>query len=85
MINDGDDDQEFETNAEGLTRTEEAKCLQAFKAFDRTGSGFVDVVELRILLEMMGRKLSEDEVYALLDNQKHSKQISYAEFRHVIA
>ena len=43
-----------ETNAEGLTREEESKCWEAFSAFDKDNSGYIDATELRIVLEMMG-------------------------------
>lgn len=44
-----DNDQE-----EGLTKEEEAKCWEAFSAFDKDSSGYIDANELRIVLEMMG-------------------------------
>ena len=49
-----EDLQENDTNAEGLTREEEAKCWEAFSAFDKDNSGYIDATELRIVLEMMG-------------------------------
>ena len=57
---------EYETNAEGLTREEEAKCFEAFTAFDKEKQGFIDIIELRIVLELMGRKMSEDEIFKLI-------------------
>ena len=47
----GAEDQEQE---EGLTKEEEAKCWEAFSAFDKDSSGYIDANELRIVLEMMG-------------------------------
>ena len=38
----------------GLTKEEEAKCYEAFSAFDKDSSGYIDANELRIVLEMMG-------------------------------
>ena len=43
-----------ENEQEGLTKEEEAKCFEAFSAFDKDNSGFIDAAELRIVLEMMG-------------------------------
>ena len=40
--------------AETLTKEEEAKFWEAFSAFDKDSSGFIDANELRIVLEMMG-------------------------------
>ncbi len=34
MNTQNDQNREYETNAEGLTRDEEAKCFEAFSAFD---------------------------------------------------
>ena len=39
---------------DGLTAEEERKCDEAFSAFDKDNSGFIDAQELRIVLEMMG-------------------------------
>lgn len=38
----------------GLTKEEQDKCWEAFSAFDKDGSGFIDANELKIVLEMMG-------------------------------
>ena len=43
-----------DANGEGLTREEQAKCWEAFSAFDKDSSGKIDANELRIVLEMMG-------------------------------
>ena len=41
-------------DVDALTKEEEAKCWEAFSAFDKDSSGFIDANELRIVLEMMG-------------------------------
>ena len=46
--------EEPEEVEEGLTKEEEQKCWEAFSAFDKDSSGFIDANELRIVLEMMG-------------------------------
>ena len=43
-----------ENEGEGLTKEEESKCWEAFSAFDKDSSGYIDANELRIVLEMMG-------------------------------
>ena len=43
-----------ENETEALTKEEEAKCFEAFSAFDKDSSGKIDANELRIVLEMMG-------------------------------
>ena len=51
------DSSERENDSEGLdglTVEEEKKCDEAFAAFDKDNSGFIDAQELRIVLEMMG-------------------------------
>lgn len=47
---DGEENEE----EEGLTKEEQAKCWEAFSAFDKDSSGYIDANELRIVLEMMG-------------------------------
>ena len=51
---------------EGLTKEEEAKCWEAFSAFDKDSSGFIDANELRIVLEMMGQKTTEEEIFRMI-------------------
>ena len=58
--------QNDDTNADGLTREEEAKCWEAFSAFDKDNSGYIDATELRIVLEMMGQKTTEEEIYRMI-------------------
>ena len=41
-------------DGDALTKEEEAKCWEAFSAFDKDSSGYIDANELRIVLEMMG-------------------------------
>ena len=57
------EDQEQE---EGLTKEEEAKCWEAFSAFDKDSSGYIDANELRIVLEMMGQKTTEEEIFRMI-------------------
>ncbi len=40
-----------EDSSYGLTKEEELKCWEAFSAFDKDGSNFIDSHELRIVLE----------------------------------
>ena len=56
------DDNEFE----GLTKEEDAKCFEAFSAFDKDSSGKIDANELRIVLEMMGQKTTEEEIFRMI-------------------
>ena len=50
----------------GLSKDEERKCQEAFAAFDKDNSGCIDASELRIVLEMMGQKTSEEEIYRMI-------------------
>lgn len=77
------DDNEFE----GLTKEEDAKCFEAFSAFDKDSSGKIDANELRIVLEMMGQKTTEEEIFRMIAeaDAENTGEISYAQFRHVIA
>ena len=54
MSDNGDDNNENQELDEGLTKEEKQKCLEAFSAFDKDSSGYIDANELRIVLEMMG-------------------------------
>ena len=71
----------------GLTKEEEQKCMEAFSAFDKDGSGMIDANELRIVLEMMGQKTTEEEIFRMIAeaDAENTGEISYPQFRHVIA
>lgn len=79
-------DDESHQEQEGLTSEEEAKCWEAFSAFDKDSSGKIDANELRIVLEMMGQKTTEEEIYRMIAeaDAENTGEISYAQFKHVI-
>ena len=54
MADNNENDYDEEEDAGALTKEEESKCWEAFTAFDKDSSGFIDANELRIVLEMMG-------------------------------
>jgi len=83
-MSNNDDDSHQEQ--EGLTAEEEAKCWEAFSAFDKDSSGKIDANELRIVLEMMGQKTTEEEIYRMIAeaDAENTGEISYAQFKHVI-
>ena len=74
-------------NNEGLTREEQSKCWEAFSAFDKDNSGYIDATELRIVLEMMGQKTTEEEIYRMIAEASphNTGQITFEQFRKVIA
>ena len=74
---DGDDNDQV---TEGLTNEEEAKCWEAFSAFDKDSSGFIDANELRIVLEMMGQKTTEEEIFRMIAeaDAENTGRITYA-------
>ena len=43
------------------------EIIESFQAFDTTGSGFVTVSELKVILTTMGEKLSDGEFQELID------------------
>ena len=75
-----------EDNELGLNKEEERKCQEAFSAFDKDNSGFIDAAELRIVLEMMGQKVTEEEIYRMIAeaSPENTGQISLEQFKKVI-
>ena len=71
---------------EGLTKEEEAKCMEAFAAFDKDSSGKIDANELRIVLEMMGQKTTEEEIFRMIAeaDAESTGEITFQQFKHVI-
>ena len=74
-------------DADALTKEEEAKCWEAFSAFDKDSSGYIDANELRIVLEMMGQKTTEEEIFRMIAeaDAENTGKITYTQFTRVIA
>ena len=74
-------------DADALTKEEEAKCWEAFSAFDKDSSGYIDANELRIVLEMMGQKTTEEEIFRMIAeaDAENTGKITYTQFKRVIA
>ena len=66
MADASDRENENGEGMDGLTQDEERKCDEAFSAFDKDNSGFIDAQELRIVLEMMGQKTTDEEIYRMI-------------------
>ena len=81
------DDNDDYADKDQLTKEEEAKCWEAFSAFDKDSSGKIDANELRIVLEMMGQKTTEEEIFRMIAeaDAENTGEISYAQFKHVIS
>jgi Ca2+-binding EF-hand superfamily protein len=52
----------MDTASKSEGTSEEAKCLEAFSAFDRNSLSKIDANELWIVLEIMGFKATEKEI-----------------------
>ena len=78
--------EEQEEEEEGLTKEEEAKCWEAFSAFDKDNSNYIDANELRIVLEMMGQKTTEEEIFRMIleADAENTGRITYPQFKRVI-
>ena len=86
-MSDDKSDKEGEGDQEALTKEEEAKCWEAFSAFDKDSSGYIDANELRIVLEMMGQKTTEEEIFRMIAeaDAENTGRITYPQFKRVIA
>ena len=75
---DADRDKDNE-GMDGLSEEEEKKCDEAFSAFDKDSSGKIDANELRIVLEMMGQKTTEEEIFRMIAeaDAESTGEISY--------
>ena len=73
-------------NELGLTKEEEKKCERAFTAFDKDGNGDIDVDELRIVLKMMGIKVTEAKLQRMMNdaNAEDPTNIKLDQFKRVI-
>lgn len=69
-----------------LSQEEIDGCRDAFRAFDKDSSGSIDVWELRQVLEAMGQKPTEEELFQMISevDENMSGCIDFAEFLKVI-
>ena len=58
------------------------QCREAFERFDKDGSGTIDVWELRQVLEAMGQKPTEEELFQMISevDDNMSGSIDFGEF-----
>ncbi|ETV68720.1 hypothetical protein H257_15315 [Aphanomyces astaci] len=69
-----------------LTQEEIDACRDSFVHFDKDGSGTIDKYELAKVLEAMGQKPSEEELFQMISevDDDHSGEIEFPEFLRVI-
>ena len=69
-----------------LSQEEIDGCREAFLVFDKDRSGAIDVWELRQVLEAMGQKPTEEELFQMISevDENMSGSINFAEFLKVI-
>lgn len=69
-----------------LAQEEIDACREAFLSFDKNRNGSIDVWELRQVLEMMGQKPSDEELFQIMSEVDENKlgSIEFAEFLKVI-
>ena len=69
-----------------LTQEEIDACREAFLAFDKNRNGSIDVWELRQVLEMMGQKPTDEEIFQMMSevDENMMGSIGFADFLKVI-
>ncbi|CAK4794704.1 unnamed protein product [Aphanomyces euteiches] len=69
-----------------LSQEEIDACRESFVHFDKDGSGTIDKYELGKVLEAMGQKPSEEELFQMISevDEDHSGEIEFPEFLRVI-
>ena len=73
-------------DSDALSPEEEKRIENSFRAFDKDQDNCIDANELKTVLEMMGQKTSEEEIYRMLAmaNSENSGKITLEEFKNVI-
>lgn len=73
--------------AEKLRKQDQTeKIQQAFDTFDQDHTGFIDKTELRMALEEMGHKPTDEELYKMLHrvNKEGKNIITFEDFKKII-
>ena len=78
----GSDQEEQKDEAELVQEIEE-KCWEAFLAFDKDGSGKITSLEVKYVLEMMGLKVKEEEIFKMISeiDPDNTGVILYSDFK----
>ena len=87
MSDSGSEKEEVEVKDEAtLSKEIEEKCWEAFMAFDKEGTGEISSSEVKFVLEMMGLKFSESEMFKMISeiDPDNSGIILYSDFKPVI-
>ena len=60
----------------------EKEFMEAFKAFDRDGNGFISEMELRLIMNNLGEKVSSEEIELMIKevDNNYDGQIDFKEF-----
>ena len=68
-----------------LSEEEISKCKGIFGKFDKEQTGRIDRFELRVVLEEMGERPSEEEVFAMINevDEENSGKVEFYEFLRV--
>ena len=69
-----------------LAKEIEDKTWEAFMEFDREGSGMINSGQVKPLLEMIGVKFTESEMYKMISeiDPENTGAINYSDFKPVI-
>ncbi len=79
---DGKEDEPKQDEGERAKEIAE-KCWEAFLAFDKEGNGQIQSSEVKYVLEMMGVKIEEDDIFRLIADidPNNTGIITYSEFK----
>ena len=83
---DSNEDKEPVKDEKEIAKEIEEKCWEAFMAFDKEGVGSINVSEVRFVLEMIGIKFTESEMFKMISeiDPNNSGLIYYSDFKPII-
>merc|ERR1712167_504728 len=88
-MSDSDNDQgppEEQKDEKQIAKEIEEKTWEAFMAFDKEGTGVISSGEVKFVLEMIGVKFTESEMFKMISeiDPENSGNILYSDFKPVI-
>ena len=83
MSDSDNDGKEEQRDQKEIVKEIEDKIWEAFMAFDKEGTGFVESSDVKFVLEMIGTKLSEEEMWKMIADidPDNIGQIAYSSFK----
>ena len=85
-MSDSEENEEPKREQHEVEEEVQQKCLEAFQAFDTEGTGEIQSGEVKLIIEMMGINMNDQELFKIISeiDPENTGQIKYSDFKPII-